>query len=96
LAGKIAGGDVTNDPVQPEPAPSRRRVSPVLVIAVILIVLVVIGGFQNTDSSDVDFLWMDFSAPLWVWFLVLFLLGLAVGWIANMVRERRKRKRASR
>ena len=67
-----------------------------LVIAVILIVLVVIGGFQNRDSSDVDFLWLQFSAPLWVWFLVLFLLGLGVGWIANMVRERRKRKRASR
>ena len=86
---------MTNEPMMPEPETPKRRVSPWLVIGVVLVALVVIGGFQNTKATDVDFLWLNVEAPLWVWFVVLFFLGLGVGWIANFVRERRKRKRAS-
>lgn len=60
-------------------APSRRRLSPRLVAAVVLGVLALVFIFQNTGSGHVNFLFWDIALPAWVWLLVIFLIGVVVG-----------------
>jgi uncharacterized integral membrane protein len=65
-----------------------------LVALVLAIVLAVILG-QNTERVDVQVLWTEFSAPL---FLVVLLagLGLTVLWELSTLVLRHRRRRAAR
>ncbi len=79
-----------------QPPAKERDISPAMIIAAIILILAVVFIFQNTDTSDVSFLWLDLSAPTWVWFFILFLVGVAVGWFGHMLRLRRQAKKAGR
>ena len=65
-----------------------------LLALLVVIVLLAIFFFQNDSRASVSFLWLDLSAPTWVWFFILFLVGVAVGWFGHMIRIRRQAKKA--
>lgn len=61
-----------------------------LVAAVVLAVLVVIFVLQNTEPAGVEFLAWTWSASRAFVLLVVFLLGVAVGWLSrSSTRQRR-------
>lgn len=65
----------------------RRFGPPALIIAAALVFV-----FQNTDDTTFDFLWFNFSAPLWVMLVVFMLVGAIAFW--GLARRRRSRKNA--
>jgi uncharacterized integral membrane protein len=46
---------------------------------------------QNTDSTDVTFLFVEFTAPLWVVLLVTAALALLLGELVGALIRRRRR-----
>ena len=78
-----------NDPPRTE---ERYRPSPKLIVGGIIAILALVFVFQNTDEKTVNFLWMDFDAPAWMWLLVIFLAGGLVGYTF----AKRQARRATR
>ncbi len=59
------------------------------------IVALAIGAFigQNTDKVKIDWLFLDFSAPLWLVILAVLIIGALLDRLATViVRHRRNRK----
>jgi uncharacterized integral membrane protein len=79
-----------NRPFDAVPPVKPRRVGPGSIVGASIVVLALIFSFQNTETSIVEFLWMDLDAPIWVWFLMLFVLGIATGWLAHILWARRR------
>jgi len=75
-----------NDPPRTD---ERYRPSPKLIIGGVIGLLALVFVFQNTDRKTVNFLWMDFEAPAWMWLLVIFLAGALVGYMFARRRARR-------
>jgi len=67
----------------------RYRPSPKVIVGAIIAVLALVFVFQNTDRKTVNFLWMDFNAPAWMWLLVIFLAGSFVGYMFARRQARR-------
>jgi uncharacterized integral membrane protein len=65
----------------------RRRVSPKLVIGLVVGVLFVILILQNTSDTKVDLLFWDVSAGLWILLIGAFLLGMFFGWLLPKLRR---------
>lgn len=63
-----------------------KRFGPPAVLALIALLFVV----QNTDSIEFSFLWMTFTAPMWLMLVVFAAVGALVFWF--LARRRRKRK----
>lgn len=63
------------------PASGRRvpPVSPRLVIAVVLALLLVVFVAQNRDETSIEILLIDVSAPLWLILTFVAVLGATVG-----------------
>jgi uncharacterized integral membrane protein len=55
-----------------------------LIVAVILLAILVI---QNTEEVNLNFLFIDFTAPLIVALLIAGALGALIGWAAPRVRR---------
>jgi uncharacterized integral membrane protein len=55
-------------------------------------VLALIFILQNTESSTINFLFWEFDLAIWVWALILFLLGAVSGYGFSWRRQRRRRK----
>jgi uncharacterized integral membrane protein len=47
--------------------------------------------FQNTDSVEVQWLFLSLSMPLWVLIVLVLVLGATLGWIVRWLINRRKR-----
>jgi uncharacterized integral membrane protein len=79
------------EPVRDPSSESKgRSVSPHLVIGLVLVVALLIFIFQNTEEVEVDFLFFDFSSPLWLVLLIVAILGgLLDGVIINAIRRMR-------
>ena len=77
---------------EPPRTDERYRPSPKVVVGAIIAILALVFVFQNTDKKTVNFLWMDFDAPAWMWLLVIFLAGSVVGYTF----ARRRARRAAR
>jgi uncharacterized integral membrane protein len=67
----------------------RRRIPAKLIGAAAIGLLALIFVFQNTDEGRVDFLFWSFSAPAWLWLLIIFLAGALVGSIFGRRGRRR-------
>ncbi len=66
-----------------------KKFGPPAVIALLALLFIL----QNLDSVDVEFLWLDFTMPLWL-LLVLFAgIGAVVYW--GVERRRRSRRAKS-
>ena len=55
---------------QPTPPAPQTHLPWRLIGALVLIAVLVVAGFQNTQSVDVKFLWFDGSWPL-IWVLIV-------------------------
>jgi uncharacterized integral membrane protein len=72
---------------------SKRQISPKLIIAVVLAVLVVIFVLQNADQANIEFLLWDFDIPVWIWMVLLLGIGFALGLAFPRLRDRRAARR---
>lgn len=73
-------------PEQPSTFDQIRRFGPPAAIAVASVLFIV----QNTDTVSFNFLWFEFSWPLWIMLIVFMATGAIVAYgIAWRVRSRR-------
>lgn len=70
---------------KPSPITPRR------VLIVLLIAAAAAFVIQNTQSIEVSWLFLGFSAPLWLLTLILLALGFVIGWFIGRP-SRRDRK----
>jgi uncharacterized integral membrane protein len=67
----------------------RRWLSPKVIIGLVIVAVAMTFVFQNTESGRIHFLLWDLELPAWLWLLILFLAGLAVGSLLPWFRRRR-------
>jgi uncharacterized integral membrane protein len=72
-----------------ESASESRTVRVRTVVAAILVVLALVFVVQNTSSRRVHFLFWSMSLPTWIWLLVIFVVGVAVGSLFPWLRKKR-------
>lgn len=65
-----------------------KRFGPPGLLALVALLFVV----QNTKSVEFSFLWVTFTAPMWVMLIVFAAVGALIFWF--LARRRRKRKAA--
>lgn len=75
-----------------EGAGRNGGVSPKLVIVIVLAVLALIFVFSNLGTATLHFLGFSFTAPGWIWFLLLLVVGVVIGSIFPWFRPRKKSK----
>jgi uncharacterized integral membrane protein len=74
---------------------NRRKVSPELIVAAVIAVLLVIFIVQNSDKTDVTWIVTDSTTPLWVVIFVAAIAGYLLGRLIEIgLRRRRSRTRA--
>ena len=60
-----------------EPGPQRAwYATPRVIVAIVLIVIAIVFVAQNTAEATMSFLWFDFTAPVWLGFLIDVVLGV--------------------
>ncbi len=69
--------------------PERRRISPKVVLGLIVAVLGVILILQNTKDTKVHLLFWDVTAGLWILLIGAVLLGMLLGWLLPKLRRGR-------
>ena len=72
------------------PAKQRWRPTRQQIIAAIIVVAALLFIFQNTHTGEFDFLWFQFTAPVWFWMLVVFCAGIATGLLVASQRAKQK------
>ena len=72
-----------------ETKPARAwYASPRVIVAIVLIVIAIVFVAQNTHEATMSFLWFDFTAPVWLGFLIDVVLGVAIGFLLGRARYR--------
>lgn len=69
---------------------SRGKITAKLIVVGILLVLALIFVFSNLETGTLYFLGMSFSAPGWIWFLVLLAAGVVIGSLFPWFRPKKK------
>jgi uncharacterized integral membrane protein len=73
----------------------RSKISPELIVALVIGVLLLIFIVQNADDTEVTWIIRDSSTPLWVVIFVSAIAGYLIGqFIEAGFKRRRRRKRA--
>ncbi len=78
---------------EPEPRgwkETREGPSPKLIVAGAIGLLLLLFVLQNTDETDVDFLFFSGSYPLWVMAVVVAGFAFAAGWLVGRAGARRR------
>ena len=73
---------------------SGGRVSGKVVVGGILAVALLLLVVQNTESTPVNFLFWDVSAPLWLLLLITGALAIVIWELVSAARRHQKAKRA--
>jgi uncharacterized integral membrane protein len=73
-------------------APEKKGISIGAIFGGLAGLLALIFIFQNTESTNISFLLWEFDLPIWVWALILFLLGAVAGYGFNWHRRRQRRQ----
>ena len=76
------GGDQTSKQL--------RKFGPPAVVGLLALIFIL----QNLDSVDVEFLWLDFTMPLWLLLVVFAVIGAVVYWGVERRRRARRAKSA--
>jgi uncharacterized integral membrane protein len=71
---------------------ARSGPSPTLIAVVVVAILVAILIIQNSHDTELELLFVDFSAPTWVAFLIALVLGALLDRLITMWWRRRKRR----
>jgi uncharacterized integral membrane protein len=79
---------------EPSDGPDLRLIIRLLV-AVAAVILAIIFIVQNNDRVEMSFVFFDVTARLWVGLLVALVLGALLGQAAEMMWDRRKKRKAS-
>jgi uncharacterized integral membrane protein len=74
----------------------REGVSPKILVAGGIVILLLLFALQNTDRTHLDFLFLDGDFPLWVILAVGAVLGFAAGWFVSGARRRRRLQREAK
>ncbi|HKJ35679.1 MAG TPA: LapA family protein [Solirubrobacterales bacterium] len=61
-------------------------------VASFCIVLALVFVLQNTDSTNINFLFAEGSMPLFFALLIALVLGMLIGWLTPRVRRSEKRE----
>jgi uncharacterized integral membrane protein len=67
-----------------------RRISAKVVLWIVLALLVLVFILQNTKKVRVDLLFWNVQTGLWLMLLVVFLIGLGLGWLLARLRAGRR------
>ncbi|GAA1777926.1 hypothetical protein [Leucobacter iarius] len=59
------------------------------IVAIVLLVIALLFVFSNLGSASVFFLGLALTMPAWIWFLVVLLIGVAVGSLFPWLRPRK-------
>lgn len=65
-------------------------ISPKAILAAVVAVLALVFIFQNNDRGSIDVLFWSVSMPAWIWLLIVFGAGIAVGSLFPWLRPRKK------
>ncbi len=65
------------------------RLSPRMIVGLIIAILALIFVFQNTHRGRVNLFFWSVEAPAWLWMLTLFVAGVIVGSVFPWFRRRR-------
>ena len=86
--------DTTSAEATPPPPP-RTGITAGGLIA--LIALALFGAFiiQNLETGTVNLLWFDVDLPVWLLLVIVFVLGVTVGWFSKSRKVARKRRAAA-
>lgn len=79
-------------PDQPSTTDHMRRFGPPALIGVAALLFVL----QNTQDVDFEFLWFNFSWPLWIMLVVFMVVGAIVAYGIGRRRRSRKARAAER
>jgi uncharacterized integral membrane protein len=71
----------------------RRKVSPELIFALVIAILLVVFIVQNSDDANVTWIFTDTDTPLWVVIFVSAVAGYIVGRLIEFGLRRRLRSR---
>lgn len=63
------------------------------IIGVLILVGVLFFVFQNTEDVNLTWTFFEFEMALWVYTLLMFGLGILMGWALHLRRTRRKARR---
>ena len=94
--GETTEGDCVSDEYDEQleaSSVSNRRILG-LIIAALVIGVAAIFVFQNTDETNVEFLFLSGRAPLYVIIVISMVLGALLALVAFGVRRRRRRHRS--
>ncbi|MEN8041930.1 MAG: LapA family protein [Actinomycetota bacterium] len=64
-----------------------------VIIAVAILIGVLFFVFQNTEPIPLEWLFFDFTMPLWILSLVLFGSGVLIGWALHIRRTKKKNRK---
>jgi lipopolysaccharide assembly protein A len=71
----------------------RRRISPRLVIALVVMALVAIFIAQNRDTVRIQLFAISLTSPLWLLLVVMVVIGVLFGYLLGRRRATRRRGR---
>ena len=75
-----------------ESSTSNRKIVG-LIVAIIIAIVAAVFIFQNTEDTNVEFLFLSGRAPLYVVIIISMVLGALLTLIVLGVRRRRRRRR---
>lgn len=74
------------------PARARRGLSAKAITAIVIVVLALIFIFSNLSDGSLHFLGFTFTMPVWIWFLVLLVVGIVIGSMFPWLRPKRRNR----
>ena len=77
---------------QPEAGPQGRKLGGGAIASLSGVAVLLIFVFQNTEDVRFDFLFLQFTWPLWFYTIVVALFGALVWFGLGVVRRHRRRK----
>jgi len=66
------------------------------IIGIIIGVLVIIFMVQNVQTVDIQFLTWTFQIQRAIMILIVFVVGIGIGWVVKSIGYRKKRKKKER
>jgi uncharacterized integral membrane protein len=72
--------------------PQGRQISGGAIASITGLVVLAIFVVQNTDDVRFDFLWLNFTWPLWLYTIVVAVFGALVWFGIGVMRRHRRRK----
>jgi uncharacterized integral membrane protein len=81
--------------VAPGAAGEERRsgISPMLIALVVIGVLAIVFVLQNGKSTQIDYVGLNFEAPLWVILALAIVVGIVLDRLFSLWWRRRRRER---